>query len=101
MVRPFDYLANSRSPRETMTAHRPEDFAHHFPESGMKLLLQQSFHPRRICWPNNALNPQQELAWLWLALARLALGRLALDLQRDRQPEGRSETISCLHQTRG
>jgi hypothetical protein len=28
-------------------------------------------------------------------------GRLALDLQRDRQAEDRSETISCLHQTRG
>jgi hypothetical protein len=27
-------------------------------------------------------------------------GRLALDLQRDRQTEARSETISCLHQTR-
>jgi hypothetical protein len=27
-------------------------------------------------------------------------GRLALDLQRDRQAEERSETISCLHQTR-
>ena len=28
-------------------------------------------------------------------------GRLALDLQRDRQAEDRSETIACLHQTRG
>jgi len=28
-------------------------------------------------------------------------GRLALDLQRDRQTEDRSDTISCLHQTRG
>jgi hypothetical protein len=27
-------------------------------------------------------------------------GRLALDLQRDQQDEARSETISCLHQTR-
>jgi hypothetical protein len=27
-------------------------------------------------------------------------GRLALDLQRDQQAEDRSETISCLHQTR-
>jgi len=27
-------------------------------------------------------------------------GRLALDLQRDQQTEARSETISCLHQTR-
>ena len=29
------------------------------------------------------------------------VGRMALDLQRDQQGEGRSSTITCLHQERG